>query len=365
MSKKYSQLQALLAITKASLVATFKSPQSVFFSLFFPVVLIIIFGSLSGGGTSAVEVAFEKNTDTTTLAYRALKAMPILHFVDPAKRDIEDELRKGRITAIIGIEAGSDSGNRYQVELRTSSASQKDMPILQSVLKNMVHDMDQQFYPKQQTFAAISQTVVEGRRYRMIDFFLPGMIGFSLIGSAIFGVSFLFFSLRETLVLKRLYSTPIKRIYIILGEGLAKVLFQLTTVIVLIVFGYFAYDFTLANGWLTFLDMVILCFLALLVFIGFGFFISGIAKNQNVIPIYSNLFMFPQYFLSGTFFSKTALPDSLQPVINFLPLTALNDAMRNVAFEGAALSACWEQILILLAWGVIIYFFTVKVFRWE
>ena len=142
-------------------------------------------------------------------------------------------------------------------------------------------------------------------------------------------------------------------------------LFQLTTVIVLIVFGYFAYDFTLANGWLTFLDMVILCFLALLVFIGFGFFISGIAKNQNVIPIYSNLFMFPQYFLSGTFFSKTALPDSLQPVINLLPLTALNDAMRNVAFEGAALSACWEQILILLAWGVIIYFFTVKVFRWE
>jgi ABC-2 type transport system permease protein len=365
MSKKYSQSQALLAITKASLLATFKSPQSVFFSLFFPVVLIIIFGSLSRGGMSAVNVAFEKDTDTSTLVYQAMKAMPVLHFVDPDKKDVEDELRKGRLTAIVGIEKGRDSASRYNIHLRTSSASQKDMPILESVIKNLVHDMDQQFYPERQTFASISQSVVEGRKYKMIDFFLPGMIGFSLIGSAIFGVSFLFYSLRETLVLKRLYSTPVKRIYILLGEGLSKVLFQLTTVVVLILFGYFAYDFTLANGWLTFLDMIILCFIALLVFMGFGFFISGIAKNQNVIPIYSNLFMFPQYFLSGTFFSKSALPDSMQPFINLLPLTALNDAMRNVAFEGAHLSNCWPQILILLIWGVIIYFFTVKFFRWE
>lgn len=365
MPQKYSQLQALLAITRASLVATFKSPQSVFFSLFFPVVLIVIFGSLSRGGPTSVDVAFEKNTDTSSMVYQAMKNMPILHFVDHGKHDIEDELRKGRLTAVIGISKGKDSASQYAIHLRTSSAGRKDMPVLESVLKNLVHDMDQQLYPERQTFAQITQSVVEGRQYKMIDFFLPGMIGFSLIGAAIFGVSFLFYSLRETLVLKRLYSTPIKRIYIILGEGLSKVLFQLTTVVVLILFGYFAYDFTLAHGWITFFEMIILCFLALLVFMGFGFFVSGIAKNQNVIPIYSNLFMFPQYFLSGTFFSRSALPDSLQPVIKFLPLTALNDAMRNVAFEGAHLNNCWEQILIMIGWGIIIYFFTVKFFRWE
>ena len=215
MSQKYSQFRALSAITKASLVATFKSPQSVFFSLFFPVVLIVIFGSLSRGGMTSVDVAFEQNTDTTSLAYQALATMPILHVVDPEKRDVEDELRKGRLTAIIGVQEKQDSGSRYTIHLRTSSASQKDLPILRSVIKNLIHDMDQQLYPERQTFADISQSVVEGREYKMIDFFLPGMIGFSLIGSAIFGVSFLFYSLRETLVLKRLYSTPIKRIYII------------------------------------------------------------------------------------------------------------------------------------------------------
>lgn len=191
------------------------------------------------------------------------------------------------------------------------------------------------------------------------------MIGFSLIGTAIFGVAFLFFSLRETLVLKRLYSTPIKKGYIVAGESLSKVLFQLLTVIVLILFGYLAYDFTLAKGWVTFMEMIFLSFLALVVFMGFGFFVSSISKNQNVIPIYANLFMFPQYFLSGTFFPKTALPAGIQPIINFLPLTAFNDALRNVAFEGASIASCWEEVLILSVWGVVIYFVTIKVFRWE
>lgn len=366
MPQQYNQLKAMLAITKASLLATFRSPQSIFFSLFFPIVLIVIFGSLSrGGGSASVDVAFEKNTDTNTAIYQAVKSMPVLHFVDPSKRDIEDELSKGRITAIIGLNKGEGSANRYDIHLRTSSASQKDVVILESVLKNLIHDMDQQLFPQRQTFATISQSIIPGRRYKMIDFFLPGMIGFSLIGSAIFGVAFLFYSLRETLVLKRLYSTPIKRGYIILGEGLSKVLFQLLTVIVLILFGYYVYDFTLAHGFLTFLDMIILSFLALVVFMGFGFLVSGVSKNQNVIPIYSNLFMFPQYFLSGTFFPKSGLPESLQPVINLLPLTAFNDAMRNVAFEGAYLTSCWPQILILAVWGLVVYLITVRVFRWE
>ena len=199
----------------------------------------------------------------------------------------------------------------------------------------------------------------------MIDFFLPGMIGFSLIGAAVFSIAFTFYSLRETLVLKRMYSTPVKRQFIILGESFAKVIFQLLTVVVLIAFGYYVYGFTLANGVVTFINMLLLSALALLVFMGFGFLITGIAKNQNVIPIYANIFMFPQYFLSGTFFAKTALPAFMQPVIQFLPLTALNDAMRNVAFEGASLASCWPQVVVLLVWGLVIYVLTARFFRWE
>lgn len=367
MAQKYNQLRAMWAVTKASLKATFRSPQSVFFSLFFPIVLIWIFGALGRGGTPSVDVALEKNADTTNQFYSRLKQNPVLHFISEKNKDINDELKKGRLAAVIDIQKNNDttSHSPYIVHLRTSSASQRDFQTALSAVNGSISYMDKQKFPANKTIATVTQSVEEGRKYGMIDFFLPGMIGFALIGSAVFGIAFTFYSLRDTLVLKRMYSTPIKREYIILGESISKVLFNLLTVVVLIAFGHYTYGFYLANGWITFIDMLIISFIALLVFMGFGFFISGVAKNQNVIPIYANLFMFPQYFLSGTFFPRTALPAFLQPILKFLPLTAVNDAMRNVAFEGASIASCWEQILILAVWGIIIYVVTAKVFRWE
>jgi ABC-2 type transport system permease protein len=251
MPKSYNQIRAMLAVTKASLKATFRSPQSIFFSLFFPIVLIWIFGSLGGNGIPSVDVALEKNTDTTTQLYMHLKQNPVLHFIDRNKKDVEDELRKGRIAAIIDIRSNTDSAAHapYLIHLRTSSASQRDFQQALSALNASVSDMDKYAFPDRRSVATITQSVEEGRKYRMIDFFLPGMIGFSLIGSAVFGISFLFYSLRETLVLKRMYSTPIKRQYIILGESISKVIFNLLTVVVLIGFGHYMYHFTLAQGW--------------------------------------------------------------------------------------------------------------------
>ena len=368
MPQPYSQVRAMLAITVASLRSTLKSPQAVFVGLFFPIVLIVIFGSIGGGGGASVDVAFEPGTDSTTLFYQALTHYPGLNVQpnnDPA-RDVNDQLKKGRITAIMSIRRlPAGARTPWELHLRTTQASSKDLRLLYPVLRDAIHQIEEREYPDRPMYASITETEEPGRAYKMIDFLLPGMIGFSLIGASIFSIAFVFFSMRETLVLKRLYSTPIRRGYIILGESLSRVIFQLAVVLVLIAFGYFIYHFTLANGLYTLGSMLFLSFLALLVFMGFGFFIASVARNQHVIPIYANLFMFPQYFLSGTFFSRDALPAFLQPVLKALPLTALNDSMRKVAFEGASLVTCWPEILILGAWGVVVYAATVKVFRWE
>ena len=237
--------------------------------------------------------------------------------------------------------------------------------MLETILRDIINSVNNGGRAVTGSYATVTKEEVPGRVYKMIDFYLPGMLGFSLIGAGVFGVAFLFFSLRETLVLKRMYSTPIGKGYIVAGEVIGRVIFQLTTAVVIILFGKLLYGFTLANGWITFIELVTLSFIGLLVFMGFGFIISSIAKNQNVIPIYANLFMFPQYFLSGTFFPKGALPASIQPVLKYLPLTALNDSMRKVSFEGAHLWQAPSELGILLAWCVIIYAIAIKVFKWD
>ena len=362
MPQPYNQRRALFAITKASFKSVFKSPSATFFSLFFPVVLIIIFGSLGTGGGVSFDIAIDKKSDTTNPVYHKITHEPIFSIANGTEDEMEDRLKKGRLTAILDIQK-TDSG-KYEVHVKSSSAGQRELPQLQAVLNGTINELSERQHPIEK-IAAISNEQVEGRIYKRIDFYLPGMIGFSLIGSAVFGVAFLFFTLRETLVLKRMYASPVSKTNIVLGESLGRVFFQLLIVMVLIIFGRFAYHFTLANGFVTFIELLVVSALALVVFMAFGFFVSSVARNQNVIPIYANLFMFPQYFLCGTFFPKTILPQGIHWLIEALPLTALNDALRKIAFEGSHLNDCWKQIGILGTWGVILYAFAIWVFRWE
>ncbi len=137
------------------------------------------------------------------------------------------------------------------------------------------------------------------------------------------------------------------------------------TSVVIILAGHFFFHFTLVNGLVTFLEMMVLSFLALVVFMGFGFIISSVAKNESSIPPFANIFTLPQFLLGGTFFPTTAFPKWLQGFCEILPLKQLNDAMRNVAFEGASLMDCGKQIGILLLWGIVIYAVAIKTFKWE
>ncbi len=175
----------------------------------------------------------------------------------------------------------------------------------------------------------------------------------------------MFFSLRNTLVLKRFFATPINRTFIVLGEGLSRVLFSLITAVVIIIIGRLFFGFTLVHGVQTFLEMMVLSFIGLLVFMGFGFIVSGLAKSDSSIPPFANLITLPQFLLGGTFFSIEAFPKWLQPISRALPLTHLNTAMRSVAFEGLNLWDVKNEIGILLLWGVVAYAIAIKVFRWE
>jgi ABC-2 type transport system permease protein len=98
---------------------------------------------------------------------------------------------------------------------------------------------------------------------------------------------------------------------------------------------------------------------------GFGFIISGLAKNEASIPPLANIITLPQFLLAGTFFSTDVFPKWLQPISKALPLTYMNDAMRKVAFEGLNLWDVKFQLMIMLIWGVVVYAVAIKTFKWE
>jgi ABC-type multidrug transport system, permease component len=366
--KSYSQVQAMLAITKASLRAIFRSPSAVIFGFAFPLIFILVFGFIGGGGVT-VRVTFKNLNDTNNILVKnGLLKNPSIRLIKyRSEEEARKELAKGNIAAIIEVDSTqSGSGYQYIFKTTTSSASMDKFPILQSQLGSVIRQADERIFPDRPTIAKIErQPDVPGREYKTIDFILPGQLGFSLLSAGVFGVAFMFYSLRNTLVLKRFFATPINRSYIVLGEGLSRVLFQLLTAVVIISIGYFAFGFTLVHGFETFLEMMVLSFIGLLVFMGFGFIVSGLATSDSTIPPLANLITLPQFLLAGTFFPIDRFPGWLQVIAKVLPLTHLNTAMRSVAFEGAHLWDVRTEIGILLLWGIIAYALAVKVFRWE
>jgi len=358
----------MMAITKASLKAIFRSPSAVIFSFAFPLVFILVFGFLGSGGRLSLRVAFAQNTDTANVLYPILKGVSGLNFSNKKNRELQEDLEKGRLTAIINIQKSDTALKGYIVQLTSSDAvNPQNIQVLRSMLDGIIKGINEKIYNQSPTYATVSNNVkkIPGRIYRTIDFILPGQLGFSLLSAGVFGVAFIFFNLRQTLVLKRFFATPIRRGYIVFGEGLSRVIFQLITAIVILLLGHFVFKFTLVHGWITFVELLVLSFVGLVVFMGFGFVVSGIAKNESTIPPLANLFTLPQFLLAGTFFSIDNFPSWLQPICRALPLTHLNDAMRNVAFEGAHLTDCGKQLAMLGLWAVLSYALAIKVFKWE
>ncbi|HJY22627.1 MAG TPA: ABC transporter permease, partial [Hanamia sp.] len=158
---------------------------------------------------------------------------------------------------------------------------------------------------------------------------------------------------------------PISRTYIIMGEMFSRVLFQMLTAVVILLAGRFLFGFTLIYGFETFIELLVLSFIGLFVFMGFGFIVSGVAKNESTIPPFANIITLPQFLIGGTFFPIDVFPKWLQWIAQAMPLTHLNNALRAVAFEGQNLWDVRLEIGILLLWGIIVYAISVKVFKWE
>ncbi|HUR66124.1 MAG TPA: ABC transporter permease [Chitinophagaceae bacterium] len=368
MSSTYSQSRALWAITKASFKAIFTNPAAIFFSLMFPIIFVLIFGAFGNGGGVSYRIAIGAGSDTNNVFYERLRDNPSIRIVSfPDSASLKKELQKGRLTAIVTIKEQKDSAGRssYSLHTNTTTASGATIGGFMEKLEYLKLKYEMLIGHTGQLVNIERPEIASVRRYRQIDFVLPGQLGFSILFSTLFGVAFTFFGLRETLVLKRFYASPVSRLNILLGIGISRIFFQLLSVIVLLLFGHFVLNFTLQHGILTFFEIVFMTIVMLFLLLGVGLIFSSIVKTDTAIPLIINLFGFPQMMLSGTFFPIEVFPGWLQEICRVLPLTQYNDAVRKISFEGLHLSDCLRQLGILGIWIAIIYIILMRVLKWE
>jgi len=199
-----------------------------------------------------------------------------------------------------------------------------------------------------------------GARY--IDFVVPGLLGMNLMGSAIWGMGFAIVEARQKKLLKRMVASPMPRWQYMASFILSRLVMLVIEVVVFVGFARLAFGVPIRGS---LLDLGLICLLTSLAFSSMGLLVASRAKTMEAASGLMNLVMLPMWILSGVFFSATRFPSVIQPFVRALPLTAAIDALRSNMLQGIALPQLMMPMAILLAWLVVPFIVTMKIFRWR
>jgi ABC transporter DrrB family efflux protein len=199
-----------------------------------------------------------------------------------------------------------------------------------------------------------------GARY--IDFVVPGLLGMNLMGSAIWGIGFSIVEARQKKLLKRLVASPMRRWQFLAAYLISRLAMLVLEVAVFLGFARLMFGVPFRGSmW----QLGLLCVLTSLAFSALGLLVASRAKTMEAASGLMNLVMLPMWILSGVFFSATRFPVVIQPVVRALPLTAAIEALRGNMLQGTNLGQQTAQIGILLAWLVVAFAVSLRIFRWR
>jgi ABC-2 type transport system permease protein len=98
---------------------------------------------------------------------------------------------------------------------------------------------------------------------------------------------------------------------------------------------------------------------------GLGLLVASRSQNSETANGLMNLVTLPMTVLSGVFFAASHFPAWMQPLVKALPLTAVIDALRSIAIDGASLVSLGGPFLVLLLWGAVSFVLALRLFRWS
>jgi ABC-2 type transport system permease protein len=339
---------ALYELTRARTLEFLRTPEAMFWTFLFPVLLALAIGfAFREKAPDRIPVGVV-NADAAEAISAQLANSPALLSKVYAAEQGRAALRSGRISLL--VVPGPPVQYVFDPTRPESRVARLEA---NSVLQQWAGGVD--------PLPTADQAVTEqGSRY--IDFLIPGLLGLNLMGTGMWGVGFSIVNARTRKLLKRLVATPMRKSDYMLAQILSRMLFLVFEVIVLVGFGWWFFGVAVRGS---FALLGLLCVLGALVFSGLGLLVASRVETIEGVSGLMNFVMLPMWLLSGVFFSAERFPDWLQPLINALPLTALNDALRAVINEAAPLGDVAAEMAILVFWSVASFTIALKIFRWR
>ena len=354
-----------LTLTVASLKMYFRDRQALFWSLLLPLMFMIIFGLMNFGSLGRVDLGVVDLADNSVSqgvlsALEEIEALAVSHESD--RESARAAVEQGNRDLVLVIPAGfGPSDEPLALEVLFNEARARESEVGFTVLRQVFDELSFSMTDAQRLFV-IDPTPAGDRNLRYIDFLMPGIVAMSIMQMGLFSVAFAFVQLKRQGILRRLLATPMRPASFIFAYVVTRLTVSILQTGVLVGVAVLFFDVQIAGNVFA---IFLLALIGGAVFIGLGFAVSGWARSEETAAPIANVIALPMIFLSGVFFPREAMPDILETVTEYLPLTYLADSLRSVSVDGAALSSQWVGLAGLAVWLVVTYVAAVKLFRWE
>lgn len=343
-----TRIRALQHLVLARMREFFREPATIFWVYGFPLVLAMVLGFAFSKSESEPPTVDIVEGGRAAEVEKTLVGAKVKAIVLPEK-ECEERLRKTRTMLVI---AADDSGKleyRYD-KTRAESVNARhwvDALLARAAAGDRIPPAKDANQPDPAS--------------RYIAFLLPGLVGINIMGGGLFGIGFVLVDMRVRKLFKRLMATPMHRGDFLWSLIIARLIFLLPEMVSLLVVARLIFRVPMNGSWFLLAVVVLMGSLA---FSGIGLLLGSRTEKTETISGMLNLVMLPMYLLSGVFFDSKRFPEAAQPFIQALPLTQLNDALREVMLEGAGLGVVWGRLAILAAWGTVTFLIALRIFKW-
>jgi ABC-2 type transport system permease protein len=346
-------VNSLLTLARAMLRSFFRDRMALFFTFFFPLMFLVVFGLIfANPGTSRTVIGV---VGTGPLVMQLPDEALDVRSYPTLKAGVE-AVRSGDIPAVV-----EQQGN--QLLLRFAASDPVKAATVQGVLSAVIAQANVAASGRPPRLMLQSERV-ESSSLKPIQFTTGGILSWGVATSAAFGAALTIVGWRKTQLLRRIRLSPAP-VWTVVAARVGVSLVVAFTQALLYIGVALTPPFGLALGGTAWWLVAPLLACGTLAFLSIGLLVGSLAKTEEAASAMVNFTVLPMAFLSGTFFDISSAPRWLQIMSQAFPLRHLNDAMLDVLARGQGLRSIGLPCLVLLGFAATLTTIATRIFRWD
>ncbi|HEU0000960.1 MAG TPA: ABC transporter permease [Ktedonobacteraceae bacterium] len=355
----------IMTLLRTNFIMLTRQRELILTSLGLAIVSMLVFGFLFSSNSASktrLGVVDQDHTPVSAQLVSQLQKSDALQVFSGSSDEEQQALRDGQRDAVVVMPAGFSQqlvqgGARLQVyydqsnPVTATSAQLTVKAIVDGINSKIMH---------QPGPVIVDQQAVAAKNLREIDFITPGMLGMLLMWANL-AVGIQLVNWRETGITRRLAATPLKPISMISAQVVARLALSLLQGALLLALAIWLFNVHI-YGNIGLLALVVT--VGALTLLAIGFAIASFVKKSEAANSILLLISFPMMFLGGSYFDVNSAPSFIQPLVHAMPLYYLNEALRQVIYNGAGWSAIQTGMLVMIAWMVASMLVVWRAFKW-